>query len=130
MHMSGIGASNKGRQTRLLLQHYFLLNRWCECVHDSLHGTLDDGSSIPSSDVHMFLKGWESNVDGTRIQQSMCFFLLFTCSSIPIAIPILISCIIFMKTAVTWLRSDRPPRGDQLTWHGAELSGDLELILH
>lgn len=137
MHMSGIGASNKSRQTRLLLQHYFLLNRWCECVHDSLHGTLDDGSSIPSSDVHMFLKGWESNVDGTRIQQSMFFFLLSYCLTVlqfhnilPIAIPILISCIIFMKTAVTWLRSDRPPRGDQLTWHGAELSGDLELILH
>ena len=48
-------------------------------VHDSLHGTLVDGNSIPSSDVHMFLKDWESDVDGIRIQQSICssFFFCF-----------------------------------------------------
>lgn len=88
MHTSGIGTSNKSRQTSLLLQHYFLLNSGVR-VHDSLHGTLVDGNSIPSSDVHMFLKGWESNVDGIRIQQSMLALLLFSYfSSILLAIDI------------------------------------------
>ena len=88
MHMSGIGTSNKSRQTRLLLQHYFLLNSGVS-VHNSLHGTLVDGNWIPSSDVHMFLKDWESNVDGIRIQQSMlALLLLFSYFSSILAIDI------------------------------------------
>lgn len=102
-------------------------------VHDSLHGTLVDGNLLPSSDVHMFLKDWESNVDGIRIQQSMFALLLssyfpayynFSPPTVAIAIAISDTLISDIKlcsllcTAVTWLAGD-PIISSGETWRGS-----------
>ena len=91
--------------------------QWCECPWFS---TRHFGwwEFVPSSDVHMFLKDWESDVDGIRIQQSICssFFFCFAYCHRDTWYRIR-SCSL-LCAAVTWLA------GDPITSSGG-LGGDL-----